>query len=46
MSGYAFRATRVCVQCRREFTALISIAATAGVVWWRYEPRRCQECMK
>ena len=44
MSGYAFRATRVCAECRREFNAYITIAAMAGVVWWRCEPTHCKEC--
>ena len=46
MSGYAFRATRVCAECRSEFSAFITLAATAGFVWWRSEPTRCNECMK
>ena len=44
MSGYAFRATRVCAECHAEFSAYIVIAATAGVVWWRSEPTRCKNC--
>ena len=44
MSGYAFRAKRVCADCRRDFIAFIVIAATAGVVWWRREQTRCEDC--
>ena len=46
MSGYAWTATRVCVACRRDFGALIQIAASAGIVWWRCEPTHCKECLK
>ena len=46
MSGYAFRATRICVQCHAEFSACITLAATAGIVWWRSEPRYCQDCRR
>ena len=44
MSGYAFHATRVCAECHAEFSAYITIAATAGVVWWRCEPTHCKNC--
>ena len=44
MSGYAFRATRVCADCRCEFIAFIVIAATGSVVWWRREQTRCEDC--
>ena len=46
MSGYAFRATRVCAECRAEFSACITLVANAArVVWWRCEPKRCQKCL-
>ena len=38
---YVFRATRVCVECRAEFRAIITLAETAGIVWWRCEPKHC-----
>ena len=47
MSGYSFRAMRVCVVCGREFSAVIALAVNAAQhVWWRCEPKHCLECMK
>ena len=47
MSGYAFRATRVCAECSSEFSACITIVSNAArVVYWRSEQTRCPDCIR
>ena len=46
MSEHVFRATRVCAECHAEFSAIITLAETTGIVWWRCDPRHLPSLYK